>query len=153
MEENSRIIRKKMFENLIIAITIMLYFIIINFAYIRMQGNFIIKCIKYVSLAIMFFSIATFEFAYRKDSYRLALNGIEILVLACLTLIAENISQIIHIEFKMYILFLSLIFLAYYVIKSITIYTLEKRKYFRSLSDIHEILAKEPIKKQTKKRE
>ncbi len=153
MEENSKIIRKKIFENLIISIAIMLYFIIINFSYIRMQEKFIMKGIKYVSLAIVFFSIAIFEFAYRKDSYRLALNGIEILVLACLTLIAENISQIIHIDFKMYILFLSLIFLLYYVIKSITIYTLEKRKYLKSLSDIHEIVAKEPIKKQAKKRE
>ena len=32
------------------------------------------------------------------------------------------------------------------------IYTKEKRKYVKSLSDIHEIVSKDPIKKEAKKR-
>ena len=40
----------------------------------------------------------------------------------------------------------------YYFLKGILIYTSEKRKYLSSLSDIHEIVSNEPIKKEAKKR-
>lgn len=153
MEENKKIIRKKIFENLIIAIAIMLYFILINFAYIRMQEDFIVKGIKYVSLVVLFFSISIFEIAYNNDNGILAINGIEILVLAISSLIASHIAQILNVDFQKYIIINAFSFLIYYVFKSIIISTNEKRKYLESLSDIHEILAKESVKKETKKRE
>ena len=153
MEEKSLIIRKKIFENLIIAIAMMLYFILINFSYIRMQEDFIIKGIKYVSLLVLFFSISIIEIAYSKDNGLIAINGIEILLLAICTLTASHFSQIIKLSFQKYILILAFIFITYYLLKSIIIYTNETKKYLNSLSDIHEILTKEPIKKETKKRE
>ena len=152
MEENKKIIRKKIFENLIIAIAIMIYFILINFAYIRMQEDFIVKGIKYVSLVVLFFSISIFEIANNNDNGLLAINGIEILILAWCSLTANHIAQIVNINFQIYILISTFVFFIYYVFKSIIISTNEKRKYLKSLSDIHEILAKEPIKKETKKR-
>ena len=47
LEENNKIIRKKVFENLIIAISVMLYFILINFANMRIQEETLLQGINY----------------------------------------------------------------------------------------------------------
>ena len=152
MEENNKIIRKKIFENILIAIGIMLYFIVINFSYIKLEEKVLLKGIKIASLVILFISIIIFEIAYHKDSGKIAINGIEMLMLAIHTLTIWNVVNKIDISFQTYILFSTYAFAIYYILKSILIYTREKRKYLKSLSDIHEIVSKDPIKKEAKKR-
>ena len=151
-KENNKIIRKKIFENLIIAITIMIYFIIINFSYFRMDENISLQGIKIASIVILIFSIIIFEVAYHKDSGRIAINGIEVLVLAIHTLTIWTVINRFKIEFDKYILFSTYTFAIYYILKSIIIYTIEKKKYLDSLSDIHEIVSNEPVKREAKKR-
>lgn len=153
MEENNKIIRKKIFENLIIAIAVMLYFIVINFANLRVEENILLNGIKIASLIVLFLSIIIFEIAYHKDSGKIAIYGIEILVLSIHTLTIWNMINKINISFQKYILFSTYAFAIYYVLKAIIIYTNEKRKYVKSLSDIHEIVSNEPVKKEAKKRE
>ena len=151
-KENNKIIRKKIFENLIIAIAMMIYFIIINFSYLRMDENILLQGIKIASIVILFFSIIIFEVAYRKDSGRIAINGIEVLALAIQTLTIWTVINRFKLEFDRYILFSTYAFAIYYILKSIIIYTIEKKKYLDSLSDIHEIVSNEPVKKEAKKR-
>lgn len=152
-KENDKIIRKKVFENIIIAIVIMLYFMIINFIYFRgIEQNIISNILKIASMIILVFSIVIFEIAYHKDSGKLTINGIEALVLAFYTLTIFHIVNKFNIEFDRYILFSTYAFAIYYVLKSILIYTREKRQYVKSLSDIHEIVQNEPVKKEAKKR-
>ena len=152
MEENNKIIRKKIFSNILMAIGIMVYFIVINFSYIRLDEKKLINGLKLVSMLILFLSIIIFEIAYHKDSGKIAINGIEILMLAIHTLTIWNVVNKIDISFQTYILFSTYAFAIYYILKSILIYTREKRKYLKSLSDIHEIVSKDPIKKEAKKR-
>ena len=151
-KENNKIIRKKIFENLIIAVAMMLYFILINFSYLRMEEDLLLQCIKIASLKILFFSIIIFEVAYHKDSGRIAINGIEVLVLAILTLTIRLVTARFKIDFGKYIVYLAYTFTIYYILKSIILYTIEKKKYLDSLSDIHEIVSNEPVKKEAKKR-
>ena len=151
-KENNKMIRKKIFENIIIAIAIMIYFIIINFSYLRMDESILLQGIKIASIVILFFSIIIFEVAYRKDSGRIAINGIEVLVLAIHTLTIWTVINRFKIEFDTYVLISTYTFAIYYILKSIIIYTIEKKKYLDSLSDIHEIVSNEPIKKEAKKR-
>lgn len=152
LEENNKIIRKKVFENLIIAISVMLYFILINFANMRIQEETLLQGIKIVSLIILGISIASFEIAYHKDSGEIAITGIEILVLAIQTLTIWTTISKFKLQFQIYILVSTYAFSIYYILKCIVIYTIEKRKYLNSLSDIHEILNNEPVKKAAKKR-
>ncbi len=152
-EENKKRIRKKVFENIIIAIAIMLYFILINFSYLRIEEEILLNGLKIASLVVLFFSIGIFEVAYHKDSGKLAINGIEILVLAFHTQTIWHVINKMNIPFEKYIVYSTYVFAIYYILKSIIIYTNEKRKYLKSLSDIHEIVSKEPIKKEAKKRE
>lgn len=151
-KENNKIIRKKIFENIIIAIAMMIYFIIINFSYLRMEESILLQGIKIASIVILFLSIIIFEGAYRKDSGRIAINGIEVLVLAIHTLTIWTVINRFKIEFDTYVLISTYTFTIYYILKSIIIYTIEKKKYLDSLSDIHEIVSNEPIKKEAKKR-
>ena len=102
-KENNKIIRKKIFENIIIAIAMMIYFIIINFSYLRMEESILLQGIKIASIVILFFSIIIFEVAYRKDSGRIAINGIEVLVLAIHTLTIWTVINRFKIEFDTYI--------------------------------------------------
>lgn len=151
-KENNKLIRKKIFENLIIAIAMMIYFIIINFSYIRVDENLLLHGIKIASLVILFISIVTFEIAYNKDSGSIAINGIEVLVLAIHTLTIRIVVNKFKIDFDKYVLYSTYAFAIYYVLKSMIIYTIEKKKYLDSLSDIHEIVNNEPVKKEAKKR-
>ena len=151
-KENNKLIRKKIFENLIIAIAMMIYFIIINFSYIRVDENLLLHGIKIAILVILFISIVTFEIAYNKDSGSIAINGIEVLVLAIHTLTIRIVVNKFKIDFDKYVLYSTYTFAIYYVLKSMIIYTIEKKKYLDSLSDIHEIVNNEPVKKEAKKR-
>lgn len=151
-KEYDKIIRKKVFENIIISIAVMLYFIVINFACIRLKNEIVVKILRYFSLGVITLAIIIFEAAYKKDSGKIAIHGIEISILAIITLTINNIINKYNYEMKSYILFLSYMFSIYYVLKSILIYTNEKRKYLKSLSDIHEIISKNPTKKEAKRR-
>ncbi len=151
-KENSKIARNRIIENMIIAAVIAIYFILINVAYFKLGEIIISNIIKIISLVFLFLSIIIFEIAYHKDSGKLAINGIEVLVLAIHELTIWQEIKKFDISFDKFILFSGCIFVIYYIIKSILIFTKERRKYLKSLSDIHEIVKEEPVKKEAKKR-
>lgn len=152
-KENNKMIRKKIFGNVIIAIAIMLYFMLINFSYFRVEEEIFVKGIKITSMIVLFLGIGILEIAYSKDSGKIAINGIEILILSVYTLTIWHVLSKIGITFETYIVISSYVFAIYYILKAILIYTNEKRIYLKSLSDIHEIVSNEPIKKEAKRRE
>ena len=73
-------------------------------------------------------------------------------MLAIHTLTIRIVVNKIKIDFDKYVLYSTYTFAIYYVLKSMIIYTIEKKKYLDSLSDIHEIVNNEPVKKEAKKR-
>ena len=145
-------VNKNIYENIIIAVAVMLYFILINFSYLRIDENKVLIGLKILSIIILLFSIVIFEVAYRKDNGILALHGIEMLVLASYTLSADHVVKTIEISFTTYTLISSFIFIIYYILKATIINTIEKRKYLKSLSDIKEIVNDKPIKKEASKK-
>ena len=151
-KENNKIINRKVFENIVIAVILILYFIIINFLYNEIQLEKIILILKISAITYMCLSIILFEIAYRKDSGKLALNAIEALVVSGHTLSVTYVISLKNIEFCNYILISSYIISIYYVMKDIIIYTKEKKKYLESLSDIKDIVSNEPQKKKAERR-
>ena len=150
--EKVKKVNEKVFENIIIAIPIMLYFIIINFTYYRIEENMLQIGLKILSMIILLSSIVIFEIAYKKDSGKLAINGIEVLVLASHALSTMQVVEIAKIKFTTYILVSSYVFVIYYILKAAILYTIDKRKYLESLSDIKDIVNNEPIKKEATKK-
>ena len=151
-ENNNKTILRKIFKNLIILVLIIFYFNLINITYITTNENLITLITSISSIVLLFLSILLFEVAYHKDNGKLAINGIEILVIAFHTLTIWYVISRSNLSFQSYILFSTYAVLIYYILKSIIIYTEGKREYLKSLSDIHEIVNNNPIKKEAKKR-
>lgn len=143
---------KIIFKNLLKAIGIMCYFIILNFAYTRMNTDRLINDIEVFSGIFLVIGLVMLEIAYKKDSGKSAISGIELLVLSMHSLSINHIITFYKYDFRFYLLVSSYVFAIYYVLKSVIIYTKEKREYLKSLSDISEIVKEEPIKKEAKKR-
>lgn len=152
-KEISQEMLKKIFSNILRAIGIMFYFIILNLAHSTMKQERLLGDIEVFASAFLVIGIYFFERAYKKDSGSIAIIGIEFLVLSLHSLSIMHVITMFRYDFRYYLLTSSYIFSIYYVLKAIILYTKEKRDYLNSLSDIPEIVKKdEPIKKEAKKR-
>ena len=140
------------YKNILIAVIIMIYFIIINSMYYKIDNSVALNILKVVSIVLLFFGIIVLEIAYRNENGNLGINAIEIIVLAGHTLSITHIVQLQKFEFANYILVSSYMFSIYFIFKSIIIYTKEKRDYLKSLSDIREIVVNDPAKKTATKK-
>lgn len=152
-KEISQEIIKKIFTNLLKAIGIMFYFMILNLAYSKMQQERLMGDIKVFAGAFLVTGIIFLEIAYKKDKGDIAITGIEFLGLSLHSLSIMHIITLFKYDFRVYLLASSYIFSIYYVLKSIILYTKGRKDYLNSLSDISEIVKKEePIKREAKKR-
>ncbi len=140
------------FKNLLKAIGIMIYFIVLNFAYTRMNVERLMNDIEVFSGIFLVIGLVMLERAYKQDSGKMALSGIELLCLSMHSLSINHVIAFYQYDFRFYLLTSSYVFAIYYVLKSIIIYTREKRQYLKNMSDISEIVKEEPIKKEAKKR-
>ena len=140
------------YQNILIAVIIMIYFIIINSMYYKLENSVLLSILKVLSIIILFFGIIVLEIEKKKKKGNLGINAIEIIILAGHTLSIAHIVQLKKFEFANYILVSSYMFSIYFIFKSIIIYTREKRDYLKSLSDIREIVVNDPVKKTATKK-
>lgn len=150
-QEHNKIL-EKVIKNILIAIIVMIYFIIINILQIRLITNIMDITIKSLSMLLLFFGIVLIERAYKKDNAEIFITSIEVLVLAVHTLFINYVISKYKFDFRTYILASSYIFAIYYILKTIIIYIKSKKQYFKSLSDISEIVKDEPIVKEATKK-
>lgn len=149
MKEVSEKYLKEIYLNVLKAIIVVLYFFVLNLAYENVNSEYLEMGIKIFTMIFLFIAIYIFEKAYKKDDEKLALQGIEILVLATYTLTTEHITNKFDFNFKSYSLVASYIFAIYFILKSIIVYTKGRKEIASNLSDIREIVKKdEPVKKE-----
>ncbi len=143
----------RILKNFIRAICIIIYFLILAFAYIRMNTERLTQDIKVFSGIFLGLGLLALEKSYKNDDGKTAITAIELLMLSFYSLSIMHITTLIKCEFTTY-MFISCGFVGiYYVLKIIVIYTKKKREDLKKLSDISEIVKKdEPIKKEAKKR-
>lgn len=152
-KEVSQEILKKIVRNLLEAIGIMFYFILLNLAYLNMKQERLVGDIKVFAGAFLVIGMLFLEKSYKKDNGSLAITGIEFLFLSLHSLSIMHVITLFKYDFRFYLLTSSYLFSIYYVLKAIILYTKERKEYLNSLSDISEIVKKEePIKKEAKKR-
>ena len=145
---------KKIYLNMLKAIIIMLYFFVLNVAYSNVSAGYLEKGIEICTMIFLFVAIFIFEVAYKKDDDDLAIQGIEILVLATYTLTCQHITKKFKFDFKNYTLVASYIFAIYFILKCIFVYTKGRKEMAENLSDIKEIVKKdEPVKKEATKKQ
>lgn len=145
---------KEIWINVIKAIIVVGTFLLFNIAYSKINIEYFKRGIQIITIIFLFIAIYIFEKAYKKDNGKIAIEGIEILVIATGILTTQYITNRFNFRIKNYALAESYIFAIYFVLKSIVIYTQGRREIEKSLSDISEIVKKEePLKKEaTKKR-
>ncbi len=132
----------KVFKNIIIAIFIMLFLVFVNLGYMNIKAEVLVTDLKVFSVTLSVLAILIFEKAYKKDSGKLAINGIEVLMLAILTLVSIGVLNSNNNKFPFVIAIISFLFGIYYTGKSILEYLISKKKYLKQNSDIKEIIKK-----------
>lgn len=152
-KEVSQEILKKIFRNLLKGIGLMIYFIVLNMAYGAMKQERLIEDIKVFAGAYLLVGIVMLEKAYKNEKTEVAVTGIEFMFIALHSLTIMHVITMFKYDFRNYLLTSSYIFSIYYVLKSIILYTKEKREYLKSFSDISEIVKRgDPVKKEAKKK-
>lgn len=153
MKEVNEKFLKEIYLNILKAIIVVLYFFVLNVAYENISIEKIEIGIKIFAMIFLFVSIYIFEKAYKKDEGKIAIQGIEIFILALYTISTEHIVNKFNFNFKRYSLVASYIFAIYFILKCIVIYTQGRKEIAEDLSDIRQIVKKdEPVKKEATKK-
>ena len=143
----------KIIKNLLKAVGVVCYFIVLSFAYTRMNLDRLVTDIEVFSGAFLVLGILALEKSYKDENGSLAITGIELLVLSMHSLSIMHVIALFKCDFKTYMGISSIVAVVYYLFKGIISYTKERREYLKGLSDISEIVKEEePVKKEAKKR-
>lgn len=141
-KEKMNKIYAKVFENILYAMVILLYFILINIGSTSIRQDIFITDLKVFSITSIIVTICVFEYAYKKESGKYTIHGIELLILSICTLLSIRIYTIYNRKFISAIASIALLFAIYYVGKSIIIYVKEKKKAKKITNDIFKISKK-----------
>ncbi len=123
-------INKYLFQNIMVAICIIIYFIFLNLGHINIQGDVYVTDLKVFSMCILLLAIALIEKAYKKDDGKIAIYGVEMIVLSIVTVALIYINLMFSTRYAYIVTSISYIFAIYYLIKSIIIYLKIRKKYF-----------------------
>ena len=125
----------KILKELIIPVVMVVLF---TLTYILKEVlNFITINIFVVILGTL--SIVIYEFSYRKSKEEYFIKGLEVNVLTYIYIIFSNTLMQARLDFKSMLIYALVIFV-YYVIKSVIIYGIEKKKYIQKFIDTKDIV-------------
>lgn len=142
-KEQKEKIYKRIFQEMLLACGIILYFIFLGLGFQNIEEATFLTDLKVFSIGVLIGAIVLFEYSYKKDDGKVAIYGIEVLVVAILTLASIYILDISKEKFQMILSIFSITVALYYLGKGIVIYQRMKKEYYKSLSDIKEIIKKE----------
>ena len=140
-------VNKKILENILMAIAIMMYFISLIFGNKHIEEINYINLLKVYTMCLGILSIIIFEYSYKKENVKTMYNGIEILILSIITMFSIYIGKVEGIKYLFYLALFAYAFSIYYLIKDILIYNKTKKEYLKTLTDIEEITKKEEPQK------
>lgn len=145
---------RTIFKNVLKAIGIICYFLILAYATTKMDMERLAEDIKIFSGAFLVIGLLILEIAYKQDNGKKAITGVEFLVMSLHSLSIMHIVNLLRYDLKRYLFISGIVISVYYIVKGIVEYTKERRKYLKDLSDISDIVKEdEPIVKEAKKRE
>lgn len=127
-------------NNNVMAIFIMIYFIIINFSYIYLNEGAFERFMKWVAIIMIISTVTVFEIAYKKDNFKIALIGIELLVCSFLSVYIPYIFLYTVPLYRKLMMIIPIFFAVYYIAKTIVVYIIRNIKHKNNLSDVKEIV-------------
>lgn len=138
---------KEVFTNIIMAIGIMVYLTFLILGSVGAVKNIRIIDFNIFSIILLGISILLFEIAWKKDSGRLAMYGIEMLAIALFTLFLPYIIFELSSPTQKFYLIASAYTTVYYSIKSIYIALKSRKKHMITVNDIKDIVKREKVKR------
>ena len=141
-EEEKSKIDFRIFINLLLAIATFIYFFLINLGYKNIARENFVLDLHVFSITLLIISIVLFEQAYKKEEGKFCLYGIEMLVLAIVTLFMPYIYFYSNTSIRTICSSLAIFLSIYYVGKCIVIQNKAKKKHLENLSDVKEIIKK-----------
>ena len=114
---------------IIIAIAIVLFLNCIILGFMNIESSIFIVDLKVFAVSLLAVAIGIFEFAYKKDSGKAAIYGIEILFLALCMLAFIYIDIMLNSKFVIIAVLLTYAIAIYYTAKSIIVYKKMKKQY------------------------
>lgn len=133
-------IKTNIFHTLIAALIIVTYLVAINLMYYKFDHNSFEQYMKYFALGIILITVVDIEIAYRKDSKKLALIGVELLTCGVLSLYIPFIYLHTTAYLRNSIMILPAVLLIYYAFKSFVIFKQNQIKHQNNLSDVKILL-------------
>lgn len=133
-------IKTNIFHNLIAAVIILAYLAAINVIYYTFKQNDFEYYMKYFALGIIVVTVIDLELAYRKDSKKLWLIGVELLASGILSLYIPYIYLHTTAYLRNCVMLLPAVLLIYYAFKSMIIFKQNQFKHRNNLSDVKELL-------------
>ena len=133
-------IKTNIFHNLIAAVIILAYLAAINVIYYTFKQNDFEYYMKYFALGIIVVTVIDLELAYRKDSKKLWLIGVELLACGILSLYIPYIYLHTTAYLRNCVMLLPAVLLIYYAFKSMIIFKQNQFKHRNNLSDVKELL-------------
>lgn len=140
-EEIKKAIKKNILFNLSVATIIVLYIFTINMLYLKSEKSIFENQMKFFALGLVLITVIIFEIAYRKESKKTCLIGIELLLCSIFSLYVPYIYLYANVNLKMIITILPIGIAMYYIFKAYIIYKSRKIKHQSNLSDVREILS------------
>lgn len=144
-KEEKQKIYKKIFVNLLIALSVLIYFIFLNLGYMRLEKEVFENDLKVFAVILICSTIYFIEKAYKTDRGTYLSYSIELFVLSIITLYMpyvyyyqNTLAQLIFTTSAVYIFI-------YYAIKSIVIYVINKNRYIKGESDVKDIIKDEKV--------
>lgn len=144
-KEEKQKIYKKIFVNLLIALSVLIYFIFLNLGYMRLEKDVFENDLKVFAVILICSTIYFIEKAYKTDRGTYLSYAIELFVLSIITLYMpyvyyyqNTLAQLIFTTSAVYIFI-------YYAIKSIVIYVINKNRYIKGESDVKDIIKDEKV--------
>lgn len=131
-------INKYLFQNILVAICIMVYFIFLNLGKMNIEESVYVTDLKVFGMCILLLAIALIEKAYKEDDGQIAIYGVEMIVLSIITIGLIYVNLMLSTRYIYIVTSISHIFAIYYLIKSIVIYLKKRKKYF--VDDMKEII-------------
>lgn len=133
-------IKTNIFHNLIAAVIILAYLAAINVMYYSFEQDIFEHYMKYFALGIIVVTVIDIELAYRKDSKKLGLIGVELLACGILSLYIPYIYLHTSAYLRNCVMVLPAALIVYYAFKSIVIFKQNQFKHQNNLSDVKDLL-------------
>lgn len=108
----------------------------------NIELNILINDMKIITLCILALGIGTLEFSYKKDEFRIALRGLEVLVFGASNLCLVYVAKLYFTEVPNFLKYIGIVIIAYYIVKIILTAIFSIRKYKKDNNDIKDIVKK-----------